>query len=125
MGPRAGIVGDIPGHEGDRVAVTTLLTTVDEPGSLEAYIYVPADRGRELKVGLPVHLLDQSGKPISDARAPDIPFGCELLRYRGGCSTDITGQDSPMTAPGGRRAYVIRAPVGWVGPMNPRNLTPA
>ena len=67
MAPMAGIIGDIPVREGDRVAVTTLLTTVDEPGSLEAYIYVPADRGKELKVGLPVHLLDQSGKPVSDA----------------------------------------------------------
>ena len=68
MAPMAGIVGDIPVREGDRVAVTTLLTTVDEPGSLEAYIYVPADRGKELKIGLPVHLLDQTGKSISDAR---------------------------------------------------------
>jgi RND family efflux transporter MFP subunit len=68
MAPMAGIIGDIPVREGDRVAVTTLLTTVDEPGSLESYIYVPADRGKELKIGLPVHLLDQTGKPVSDAR---------------------------------------------------------
>jgi RND family efflux transporter MFP subunit len=66
--PMAGIVGDIPVREGDRVAVTTLLTTVDEPGSLEAYIYVPAERGRDVKPGLPVHLLDDSGKAVSDAR---------------------------------------------------------
>jgi RND family efflux transporter MFP subunit len=66
--PMAGIVGDIPVREGDRVSVTTLLTTVDEPGSLEAYIYVPAERGRDVKPGLPVHLLDDSGKAISDAR---------------------------------------------------------
>src|SRR5208283_2266998 len=36
-----GIVGDIPVHVGDRVTVTTLLTTIDLPGALEAYIYVP------------------------------------------------------------------------------------
>jgi RND family efflux transporter MFP subunit len=66
--PMAGIIGDIPVREGDRVAVTTLLTTVDEPGSLEAYIYVPAERGRDIRVGLPVHLLDESGKTVSDAR---------------------------------------------------------
>jgi RND family efflux transporter MFP subunit len=66
--PMAGIVGDIPVREGDRVGVATLLTTVDEPGSLEAYIYVPAERGRDVKPGLPVHLLDDSGKAISDAR---------------------------------------------------------
>jgi RND family efflux transporter MFP subunit len=66
--PMAGIIGDIPVREGDRVAVTTLLTTVDEPGSLEAYIYVPAERGKDVRIGLPVHLLDESGKPVSDAR---------------------------------------------------------
>ncbi len=45
--PMAGIVGDIPVRIGDRVTVATQLTTVDEPGALEAYIYVPASaRGR-------------------------------------------------------------------------------
>ena len=33
-----GIIGDIPVREGDRVGVTTLLTTVDEAGSLGAYL---------------------------------------------------------------------------------------
>ncbi|MGE5733675.1 MAG: efflux RND transporter periplasmic adaptor subunit, partial [Acidobacteriota bacterium] len=39
--PSSGIVGDIPVHVGDRVTTTTMLTTVDKPGTLEAYIYVP------------------------------------------------------------------------------------
>jgi RND family efflux transporter MFP subunit len=59
--PMDGIVGDIPVRMGDRVTVTTLLTTVDEPGALEAYIYVPVDRSRSLRLGLPVRLLDPSG----------------------------------------------------------------
>jgi RND family efflux transporter MFP subunit len=41
---RSGIVGDIPVHVGDRVTTSTLLTTVDKPGSLEAYVYVPVER---------------------------------------------------------------------------------
>src|SRR5262249_14873481 len=56
--PMDGIVGDVPVRMGDRVQVTTLLTTVDEPGALEAYIYIPADRARDLKIGVPVHLVD-------------------------------------------------------------------
>ena len=64
--PADGIVGDIPVHVGDRVAVTTLLTTVDLPGALEAYIYVPADRAKNLRVGLPVRLLDETGSSVSD-----------------------------------------------------------
>jgi RND family efflux transporter MFP subunit len=59
--PMAGIVGDIPVRMGDRVTVATMLTTVDEPGALEAYIYVPASRAHDLKVGLPVKFLDESG----------------------------------------------------------------
>ncbi|HEY2118006.1 MAG TPA: efflux RND transporter periplasmic adaptor subunit [Candidatus Acidoferrum sp.] len=60
--PMSGIIGDIPVRVGDRVVVGTLLTTVDEPGALEAYIYVPASRARDLRIGLPVKLLEDSGK---------------------------------------------------------------
>jgi len=64
--PMDGIVGDVPVRMGDRVAVTTLLTTVDEPGALEAYIYVPVDHSRGLKIGLPVKLLNESGELLAD-----------------------------------------------------------
>lgn len=66
--PMDGIVGDIPVHVGDRVTVATLLTTVDEPGALEAYIYVPAERARTLRTGLPVRLLDSAGNTASETR---------------------------------------------------------
>jgi RND family efflux transporter MFP subunit len=66
--PMDGIVGDIPVRMGDRVQVTTLLTTVDEPGALEAYIYVPAERSKDLKMGLPVRLLDVTGNTVSNTR---------------------------------------------------------
>jgi RND family efflux transporter MFP subunit len=59
--PMAGIVGDIPVRMGDRVTVATMLTTVDEPGALEAYIYVPASRAHDLKIGLPVKFLGENG----------------------------------------------------------------
>ncbi len=66
--PSNGIVGDIPVRVGDRVQVTTLLTTVDEPGPVEAYIYVPADRARNLRIGVPVHLVDTAGKDLADSK---------------------------------------------------------
>lgn len=66
--PMDGTVGDIPVRVGDRVAVTTLLTTVDERGPLEAYIYVPADRARNLRMGAPVHLVDDAGNKIADTQ---------------------------------------------------------
>ena len=66
--PADGIVGDIPVHVGDRVTVTTLLTTINLPGALEAYIYVPADRAKDLRLGLPVRLLGETGETISETR---------------------------------------------------------
>jgi RND family efflux transporter MFP subunit len=59
--PMDGIIGDVPVRIGDRVAVTTVLTTVDTPGALEAYLYIPADRAKDLHLGLPVKLLDEAG----------------------------------------------------------------
>ena len=63
--PTDGIVGDIPVHVGDRVTNTTLLTTVDQPGSLEAYIFVPVDHSRDLRVGDSVDLLDSNNKVLA------------------------------------------------------------
>jgi RND family efflux transporter MFP subunit len=63
-----GIVGDIPVRVGDRVTTTTVLTTVDKPGSLEAYVYVPIERSSQLKANLPVQIVDQSGNVIAESR---------------------------------------------------------
>jgi RND family efflux transporter MFP subunit len=59
--PFAGVVGDIPVHQGDYVSPTTVLTTVDEPTGLEAYIYLPSERGPSLRNGMGVDLLDTQG----------------------------------------------------------------
>ena len=64
--PRAGIVGDIPVRVGDRVTNTTILTTVDQPGSLEAYVYVPIERSSQIKMNAPVQVLDSTGKVVAD-----------------------------------------------------------
>jgi RND family efflux transporter MFP subunit len=63
--PFAGIVGDIPVHLGDYVSSSTVLTTVDENKDLEAYIYVPTERATQVRTGLPVDLLDESGTVLA------------------------------------------------------------
>ncbi|HUA16092.1 MAG TPA: efflux RND transporter periplasmic adaptor subunit [Verrucomicrobiae bacterium] len=68
VAPRSGIVGDIPVRVGDRVTTTTQLTTVDQPGSLEVYVYVPLERAPQLKMNLPVQVLDNEGKVVADTR---------------------------------------------------------
>ena len=68
VAPRGGIVGDIPVRVGDRVTVATQLTTVDQPGSLEAYVYVPIEHSSQLKMNLPVQVIDSEGKVLADTR---------------------------------------------------------
>ncbi len=68
IAPWAGIVGDIPVRVGDRVTTTTMLTTVDKPGSLEAYIYVPVERSPQLKLDMAVQIVDGTGNVLADSR---------------------------------------------------------
>ena len=63
--PAAGIVGDIAIREGDRVTTSTLITTVDTGEGLEAYINVPLERATDLRPGLTVELLDNTGQVIA------------------------------------------------------------
>jgi RND family efflux transporter MFP subunit len=58
--PFDGIVGDIPVHIGDYVSGTTILTTLDANRDLEAYIYVPAEHAADIRMGLPVEILDNN-----------------------------------------------------------------
>jgi RND family efflux transporter MFP subunit len=45
-----------------------MLTTVDKPGGLEAYIYVPIEHAPQLKLNMPVQIVDSEGKLIADSR---------------------------------------------------------
>jgi RND family efflux transporter MFP subunit len=68
VAPSSGIVGDIPVRVGDRVTTSTALTTVDKPGSLEAYVYIPVERSSQLKLNLPVEIVDSSDHVIAQSR---------------------------------------------------------
>jgi RND family efflux transporter MFP subunit len=68
VAPSSGIVGDIPVRVGDRVTTNTALTTVDKPGSLEAYVYVPVERSSQLKMNLPVEIVDSADRVIAQSR---------------------------------------------------------
>lgn len=63
--PQAGVVGDIPIRTGDRVTKSTVITTIDDNSALEAYIQVPIDRSPDLRLGLPVQILDADGKVLA------------------------------------------------------------
>ena len=79
--PFDGIVGDIPVHVGDYVSATTMLTTVDENRDLEAYIYVPAEKASDIRMGLPVQILDNNEQPMEktaiDFISPQVDNGLQ------------------------------------------------
>ena len=63
--PTAGIVGEIPIRQGDRVTSSTPITTIDQAEGLEAYINVPLERAADLKLGLTVELIDSDGQVVA------------------------------------------------------------
>jgi RND family efflux transporter MFP subunit len=106
--PFAGVVGDIPVHVGDYVSSATMLTTVDENRDLEAYIYIPTERASQVRQGLPVELMDNTGKLIEktsiDFLSPQVDSTLQgiLVKAPVHSSPDVL-----------RNAQLIKAHVVW------------
>jgi RND family efflux transporter MFP subunit len=62
--PADGTVGDIPVRVGLHVTSDTVLTTVDRNQLLEVYVPIPLGRAPDLRVGLPLELLDAQGRTL-------------------------------------------------------------
>jgi RND family efflux transporter MFP subunit len=108
VAPRAGVVGDIPVRVGDRVVTTTSLTTVDRPGSLEAYIYVPIEKSAQLKMNLPVQIVDASGAPLAISRVTFISPQVDTTTQTVLVKATIANANASL-----RTAQFIRARVVW------------
>jgi RND family efflux transporter MFP subunit len=102
--PWTGIVGDIPVHVGDRVTNTTMLTTVDKPGTLEVYVYVPIERSRQLRINVPVKVVDGEGSVIADSRiyfiSPQVDFTTQtvLVKAKVANNQDLLRQSQAIRA---------------------------
>ena len=59
--PTAGVLGDIPVRQGDRVTRATQLTDIQSNDGLEIYLSVPVQQAPSLKLGLAVQVLSDSG----------------------------------------------------------------
>ena len=68
VAPAAGVVNDVPVRVGDRATRSTVLTTIDAEAGLELYIGVPVQQTPQLRVGLPVQILDPAGSTIATER---------------------------------------------------------
>jgi RND family efflux transporter MFP subunit len=66
--PADGTVGDVPIRVGTHVTSDTALTTIDLNQALEVYVPVSLDRSRDLRLGLPVQILDGQGTRLGAAQ---------------------------------------------------------
>ena len=68
LAPFTGIVGDIPVKVGEYVSKGDQLTTLTKNDSFDLNLFVPVNRARQLRLGLPVQLLDAKGKTVARGR---------------------------------------------------------
>ena len=96
----------------------------------------PSERGRliwKLSDLIESHLEEfayleslDNGKPLTIARAADVPLAVDLFRYMAGWATKIEGNTIPLSVPytpGAKYlSYTLREPVGVVGQIIPWNF---
>ncbi len=91
--PFDGIVGDVPVHLGDYVSPTVMLTTVDANRDLEAYVYIPTERVSQIKNGLPIVILDNSGTELErtkiDFVSPQVDNGLQGILVKAPVKGDL------------------------------------
>jgi phenylacetaldehyde dehydrogenase len=63
-----------------------------------------------------------NGKPLTVARAADVPLTVDMFRYMAGWATKITGTTIPISFPGEFLSFTLREPVGVVGQIIPWNF---
>ena len=106
--PAHGVVGDIPVRVGDHVTPATRLTTIDENGLLEAYISVPVEKTRALKLGMPVELIDADGTTLGTGQitfiSPQVNEDTQSVLIK----TVVQNVDNSL-----RAAQFVRARVVW------------
>jgi RND family efflux transporter MFP subunit len=115
VAPWSGIVGDVPVRVGDRVTNATQLTTVDKPGSLEVYAYVPIERSSQLKMNLPVQIVDSDGKVLADSRISFISPQVDNTTQSVLVKARIANSNDAL-----RQSQFIRARVVWGTHQNPQ-----
>jgi len=87
VSPTNGIIGDVPVRVGDRVTVSTLLTTIDDPGNLEVYLNLPVNRAQSVKVGQLIQVLDDAGNVVAETHvdfiSPEVDTTTQSVLVKG------------------------------------------
>jgi RND family efflux transporter MFP subunit len=105
--PGSGTVGDVPIRVGMHVTSDTVLTTIDLNQVLEVYVPVPLDRSRDLKLGLPVQVLDSQGTMLASAQVTFISTRVDDQTQSILVKARLTG-DGRM-----RSSQLVRARIVW------------
>jgi RND family efflux transporter MFP subunit len=105
--PTAGVIGDVPVRVGDSVKRDTVLTTIDQNAGLEVYINVPVREAEHLKVGLPVHIIDDAGRLLTTSTlsfvSPSVDAGTQSVLAKAVMDTTL----------GFRTEQFVRARMVW------------
>jgi RND family efflux transporter MFP subunit len=92
---------------GDRVKTDTVLTTIDQNAGLEVYIQVPIEKSPDVKVGLPVHLVDPQGailaQTIVDFVSPQVDDATQSILVKASVPSNS----------GFRTEQFVRAQIIW------------
>jgi RND family efflux transporter MFP subunit len=107
VAPVAGVVGDVPVRVGDSVTRSTMLTTIDQNAGLEVYVNVPVQQAPNLKEGLPVHLVDDSGKVLSTEQITFVSTSVDAA------TQSVLAKTSLGNGLGLRTEQYIRAQIVW------------
>lgn len=107
LAPAAGVVGDIPVRVGDRVTRASILTTIDDNQDLEVYVQVPVQQAPDLRLGLPVRLVDDAGATLREATVSFIAPSVDP-------ATQSVLAKATLDAPDGlRNDQYVRARIVW------------
>jgi len=63
-----------------------------------------------------------NGKPVTVARAGDVPLAIDMFLYMAGMATKVRGSMLNLSSPGDYHSYILREPVGVVGQIIPWNF---
>jgi RND family efflux transporter MFP subunit len=110
--PASGVIGDIPVRAGDRITSGTIITTIDQPEGLEAYVNVPLERASQLKLGLTVELLGPDGTVIASN-----PVTFIAPRADDATQTVLVKATLTRLPPGLRVMQYVRARLIWSNDM--------
>ncbi len=106
--PTAGIVGDVPVRVGNQVSTATLLTTIDQNEMLEVYVSVPIERASELKIGLPLQVLNSDEKLLATSAvsfvSPHVDDQTQTVLVKG----QVKNPDASL-----RASQFVRARIIW------------